>query len=362
MRIRDVIKTIEPYQWEPSSEMIAAEQGLKLEKVVRFDTSTSPFIPSKWLSSVSENIETSAVNDYPDTSYSRLVRLLSSYVGKPKDHIVPTNGSDEALDLVGKLLLDKGSELLVSAPTYSLYSIIGQVMGSRIVPVPRKKGFVDDCDRLLDTVSEKTRLILLCSPNNPTGNTVSEDTLIRLLEETGCAVAVDEAYYEFCGKTFVDLTDRYENLIVIRTMSKAFGLAGARVGYIVAHRETTDNINKIRPPNSLSVISLMLAETALRDLNTVRRNTRVMVDEKERCFRVLKKLGGLTVYPSEANFLLVRFKHPDGNTAYRKLLAKGFVTRNFSNAPMLKNCLRIGMRLPEQNDALLKAIAGIVGD
>ncbi len=360
MKLRQAVEALKPYEWEPSSEQLAASLGLDPRTIIRFDMNTIPFPPTKWLSDSYSRLLEAQVNDYPDTSYSSLTRLIAQYVRKGTERIVVTNGGDEALDLIAKVLVEQGSQVLVSVPTYSLYRVVVEVLGGKVVEVPRKKGFEDDSDAILYAVSDKTRLIILCSPNNPTGNTVSTDTLTRLLDESGCAVVVDEAYCEFGGKTFVDLTDRFQNLFIIRTFSKAFGLAGARVGYVVAHTDTASTLSKVRPPNSLSIISLILAEVALRDLDTVRRNTQLIVEERERLRHLIQQLNGIQVYPSEANFLLLRFMKHDATQVYRELLSKGLVTRNLTGTPMLDNCLRINMRLPHQNDTLLAALSEAV--
>ena len=361
MKIRDAVQGLEPYEWEPSSEQIAGRAGISPESVVRFDTSTSPFLPTRWIADLLQRADQLRVNDYPDTSYASLTKHISGYVGKDPNRILVTNGADEGLDLISKLLVDQGCEAIISTPTYSMFRIVVEVMGGGVIGVPRRGGFVDDCDGILDRVTGRTRLIFLGSPNNPTGNTVARETVMRLLEESGCAVVVDEAYYEFSGKTFVDLTDRYENLFIVRTLSKAFGLAGARVGYLVVHGKTASSLMKVRPPNSLGVISLLLAEAAFKDLESVRRNTRLLLDERERCEGLLGGLRGLHVYPSEANFLLIRLGQVDADEVHKRLMARGFVTRNMHGTPMLENCLRIGVRLPQQNDALIAALAEMLG-
>jgi len=158
----------------------------------------------------------------------------------------------------------------------------------------------------------------------------------------------------------VDLTNRYDNLIILRTFSKAFALAGARVGYTVASKPTIDLINKVRPPNSLSVISLALAELAANDLETVKRNIKAAVQERDRCRKLIERLKGIHVYPSETNFLLLSFEKLDPNKVHKELMKRGLIVRNVSKTKGLEKCLRFSVRLPEQDDLLLTALSEIM--
>ena len=325
---------------------------------------SSPYRPVKWLKEVGSKLHRMDVNLYPDTSYSSLRETLSEYTGFDVDRFVVTNGADEGLDIIAKTFLDAGDEAIISYPTYSYFRIVTEIMGGRAVFVDRVDGFRDNADGILERVGERTRLIFLCSPNNPTGNTAEVEDVRRILEEAGedVAVVVDEAYYEFCGKTFADLTNNYENLIIVRTFSKAFSLAGARVGYLIAAEETVDKLNKVRPPNSLSIISLALAEIALRDRRTLNNIVRRIVGERERLYRELSGIDGITPYPSEANFVLTRIERGDAGELHQKLMSMGLVLRDLTGVRRLENHLRITVNKPEQNDKLLTAIRKLLGE
>jgi histidinol-phosphate aminotransferase len=361
LRFRKVLEGFEPYEWETPSGDIAVKLGLTVEQIVRFDTNASPKVPSRWLRDIAVRLDELGVNDYPDTSYLNLRVALSKYVNVPVDWITVTNGSDEGLDLLVKTFIDVGSKAVVSAPTYSFYKTVVQTVGGDIVSVPRLNDFSDDVESLLKAIErEDTRIVFLCSPNNPTGNSSKREDVIRLLEEaTDVAVVVDEAYSEFSGKTLIDLTDRYDNLIVLRTFSKAFALAGARVGYTVASKSTIDLINKVRPPNSLNVISLALAELAANDLDTMKSIVEATVQERDRCRETIEQLKGIYVYSSETNFLLLRFEKLNPNKVHEELMKRGLIVRNVSKTTGLEKCLRFSVRLPEQNDRLLTALAEI---
>ncbi|WP_309493426.1 histidinol-phosphate transaminase [Candidatus Hecatella orcuttiae] len=360
MKIREAVKTLRPYQWEPSTDELSKKLGLRKEQVLRFDTNTMPSPPKELLSKLAELLPGLGVNDYPDTSYTQLREGLAKYLGRRVEQLTVTTGADEALDIVAKTFIDPGTEALASKPTYSFYSTIVEVMGGRLVLAPRREDFSEDVDALLEACSRQTRLVFICSPNNPTGNLTDRSDIMKVLEESGCPLVVDESYAEFCGRTVVDLVDAYENLIVIRTFSKAFSLAGARVGYMVAHEKTVRLLNKVRPPNSLSVISLALAGLALENLELLRRNVQWVTEERERLIKALQVIPGLQVYPSQANFILIRFKTPPAPEAYRRLLQQGIVPRSFDEASGLGDCLRFCVRTPEENQALINALERLV--
>jgi len=359
MRFRVLLHSFKEYAWEPSDEEIAFSVGLDVSRIRRFDLNTSPYTPTHWLRKLASELEFVAVNRYPDTSYRALRKRLSKYMGVSEECFVIANGGDEAFDIISKAFLDAGSEVVISSPSYSMFRIVSELMGARVVYVQRKEGFADDVDSLIKAVNDKTRLIFLCNPNNPTGNAVERSDLLRILNECDVGVVVDEAYQEYGGESFVKLTESYSNLMVVRTFSKAFGLAGARLGYIVACRETTRLLNKVRPPNSVDVITLKLAEFALEDVEWVRLRVRETLAERDRLISEISRLRGVKVYPSVANFFLIEFLERDRDEVYNELLKRGFVLRRLED-PTLRRCLRISVGLPEDNDALLEALRGVL--
>lgn len=354
MKPREILENFKPYEWEPPVEEVAKKFGLNPDKILRFDTNTMPFQPIKLLEKLNQKLLNLRVNEYPETSYLELREALAEYLGRSKDEITVTAGCDEALDVLVKVFIDPNTKVLVSAPTYAMYRVVVEAMGGKIINILRKPDFSDDVEKILKTVDDKTKLIFLCNPNNPTANPTSEKTVLQLLEETDCAIVVDESYVEFYGKSFVNLVDKYENLIILRTFSKAFSLAGIRVGYIVANKKTINLLNLMRPPNSLTVISLVLAKIALENLDWVKENVKKIVDEREKLAKVLSKIDGVYVYPSTTNFLLVKFVKEDANRIHQELLRNGIITRNVSGKPMLENCLRITVRKPEENRVLVE--------
>ncbi|MGP3668284.1 MAG: histidinol-phosphate transaminase [Candidatus Bathyarchaeota archaeon] len=360
MRIRSIIKGFKPYSWEISPVEVIKKFSLTTDKIIRFDTNTMPFIPKEVVEEFKSTIQNIKINEYPDPSYIELREELSNYLKKDVDEICITAGCDEALDIVSKVFVEYGTSAIISSPTYAMYRIVVETMGGKIVEVLRKTDFSDDVEKLMNTVNEDTRIIFLCNPNNPTGNLTPKNDIISLVESfPEIPIVVDESYAEFAGESLVDFTDKYENLIILRTFSKALFLAGARVGYIVANAKTIQILNIMRPPNSLSVPSLILANIVLKHLDVVKRNIEYILSEREWLIKELKNVKGIQVYPSCTNFILVRFNEFNVYNIYESLLRRGVIVRNVSDMPMLKNCLRITVRTRKENSFLIENLKNI---
>jgi histidinol-phosphate aminotransferase len=353
MKIRKALESFEAYGWETPTYEIAEKTGLKVGDIVRLDTNTSPFKPKLALSALARKLKQADVNEYPDTSYHALRQALSAYTGKDLERFVVTNGADEGLDIITKVLLDPEDEVVIPTPTYTMYRIVSQIMGAKVKVVERNSDFSLDLESMLGAVGKRTKIIFLCNPNNPTGNFSPEKEVETLAKESGAVVAVDEAYFEYCGRSAIDITDRLDNVVVCRTLSKAFSLAGARLGYLAAKRETVDKLNLVRPPNSLSVISLMLGQTALTRLGEMKKHVGATVKERARLLDGLRGIAGVEPYPSVTNFILFRVKRGDAGKVHTKLMQKGLVLRNLSQVRGVENCLRTTVGTPEVNDRLL---------
>ena len=359
MKTRRVLEDFEPYSWETPTHEIAAAVGLRPDQIVRLDTNTSQYRPLAAMKELEKVLPAARLNDYPDTSYRRLAEGLARYTGKKTGNLVVTNGTDEGLDLVTKAFIDRGEEAVIPTPTYAMYGIDTQLMGGRIKTVPRTADFGLDVDGILGSVGPKTKLVFLCNPNNPTGNSSPVAEVERIVKESEVGVVVDEAYFELCGKSAVDLIDRYDNVVVCRTLSKGFSMAGVRVGYLVGNEEMVQELNKIRMPNSLSMLSIILAEAALADTTEMQRHVRATVRDRESLYGGLRELEELlTPYPSEANFILFRLRSARADVVHRRLLKTGLVLRNVGHLPGLKNCLRTTVGTPRINRRLLAELAG----
>jgi len=344
-RPRGAILQMQPYEWEPPSARIASEAGVPEGDVVRFDTNTSP-----WPGVALSDVGPLALNEYPDTSYSMLTDALVAYTWAPTDAITVGAGADEILDMLAKAYVGAGDPVVLSRPTYAMFRIVSEMAGGRVNAVPAA-GLDLDQDRFLKA-SAHARLTWLCNPNNPTGELLPVGFIEKLAEGSPGVVAVDEAYFEFSGVTATGLIARFPNLVLVRTLSKAFGLAGVRVGYALAGAPISAALRRVRPPGSISVVSEALGTHALRDQRGIVQRVSSIVASRETLYGELVRIG-LEVHPSAGNFLLVRA----GEGAASWLLRRGLVVRTFPSGSPLEGYVRITVRTADENARLVEALS-----
>jgi histidinol-phosphate aminotransferase len=351
---RPIVLELEPYVWELSSEAIAARHGLRVEDVLRFDLNTLPFPPGPW-DSVMERARREALpNEYFDTGYGELTPLLGAYCGVPADHVVVGAGADEVLDIVAKAFIDNGDPTVASAPTYAMYSIVTAQLGGTVRPVPLREDCGPDVDGLLAAAGD-AKILWVCNPNSPTTNSADPADVERLVRDAPCMVVIDEAYAEFAGWSATPLVAANPNLIVVKTMSKAFSMAGMRLGWAVAQPAVIELLNRVRPPNSVSYVTARLGAAALRDLDTMRANVRTVLAQRQSLADGLREAGA-HVYRSDTNFLLTGWGAPEESQSLHDWLeARGIVVRNLSGHPLLPGHLRLTVRTAIQNARLLAA-------
>jgi histidinol-phosphate aminotransferase len=351
------------YTWEPSDRAIAARYGLRADEILRFDTNTSP-LPPPFIGAVLGQPFEPSLNEYPDSSYQDLTEAASAYVGVPTERIVVGAGADEIIDLVAKAWLWPGSRALIPPPTYAMYAVLSSQRGAEIERIPRRSaeyGFALDLDTLLSRLASAA-VVWLCAPNNPTGAPEDPSSLMLVLEaaahlEDPPLVVIDEAYAEFVDVSAVSWLDRYPRLLVVRTMSKAFAMAGVRVGYAAGSREVIARLERVRPPGSISTISATLAAAALRRPELARDNVERLATEREWLAGRLAEAGWHPV-PSVTNFLLVAIA-ADAAAAGEHLLRAGIVPRTFGRDHPLAGHLRLTVRTRPENERLLSAIASV---
>ena len=315
----------------------------------------SPFPPSP---RVKEAINSafSQLGWYPDSTYFELRDALSKYTELQSVNILVANGSTELIDLISKAFIETGDEAILSIPTYSVYRMRLRVAGANIVDVPKlKPDFKYDVEGILRNVNSKTRIIVVVRPDNPVGNMVPENEMIKILS-SGVVVVLDEAYYEFCGKTLTNLIDKYENLIILRTLSKAFSLAGLRVGYALTNNKIVKYLERARPAFMVSLLAEKASVAALGDLEYSRSNIRKIIEGREFLLKELSKIKGLKPYPSETNFILVKVENsilPVGKIMMG-LVNRGIIVRDYTDAKGLQGeYLRITVSTMEDNENLI---------
>ena len=369
------------YEWEPSDAQIAATYGLDPEQIVRFDTNTSPRTPdglATWIALAAgldlrplEGAGTrplprrAPLNEYPDATYAELTAAISAATGVPGPRIVVGAGADEVLDIVAKTCLEPGGRAVMPGPSYGMYPVLTRQRRARLIEVPRASGrhdFAIDPDELAGAAAAAD-LVWLCDPNNPTGSVEAPGVLVGFLErlaeaaDPGPVVVVDEAYREFAGESLIGAVDRFPRLVVVRTLSKAYGLAGIRVGYAVAQETLVKRLSAVRPPGSISTLSAAIGAAALHAGDFARVNVVSIVAERERLCSELRR-AGWRVEASVTNFLLLDAGGPTAaDRVAVRLLGHGLVPRRFGDGP-LRGHLRLTVRTPEQDDRLVAALGG----
>lgn len=311
------------------------------------------------LGSVISNRGGTGLNLYPDPSSNALRGALGEYLGVSERNIIVGNGSDEIIDLLIRLFVEQDEEILILEPTYGMYRVTAEIAGVRVRALQLKPDFQIDVSELLAQITNKTKIIFLCSPNNPTGNLINEEDIEKICTNFKGIVVVDEAYIELASRqTLARRVPEFKNLVVLRTFSKAWGLAGLRVGYAVAPEEIIEYLDKIKLPYNLNRLSCDLAVKALTKREKMQNLCQKILIEREKLAKKLVDLG-FEIYSSEANFLLV--KYAGASEIARKLAVDyGIIIRDFGTKPMLQDCVRISVGTLRQNKLLIMALIEII--
>jgi histidinol-phosphate aminotransferase len=363
------------YTWEATDDEVAARYGVPRERIVRFDLNTSPTHPALADRLLAAGRFETDLSEYPPSDYRRLIEAAAARYDVRTDEILVGAGADEILDLITKAFLSADTAAIIPTPTYAMYRIDTEQRPARVVAVPRlgdRDGFALDVPGIRAAASDPAvRVIWLCDPNNPTGQAEPDGTIPALLaglrsdaSDRGTLppfVVIDEAYAEFVGRSQVGLRAEYPELIVIRTASKAYALAGLRVGFALARPEIIARLNPYRPPGSVSTISVTVVTEALLDPDVLTDNLARVTEERDR-LRSALIAAGWDVAPSVTNFLLVRFPSPTHVAAVTEtLLRRGLVPRTFGADHPLSDRLRLTIRDRDENDRLIEA-AGVAPD
>jgi len=295
------------------------------------------------------------INRYPNNKHINLKQRLLELNQLSYGQIVLGNGTDEILDLIIRVFCDPGCDKIITIPpTYGMYDVIAKTNNVENIKVPLKSNFTLNLEELKKSFSKKTKLLFLCSPNNPTGNSFSRKDLIDLIESFKGVVVIDEAYIDFSSNSsLVSLINKYNNLIVTHTMSKAFGMAGIRLGMGFSNKKIINYLNKIKPPYNINLLTEKRALKELENIDSIKANIKIILEERDKLTTLLKDLSFVTkIYPSDSNFILI--KVDDADLRYKQLIDKGIVLRNRSKELLCDNCLRITIGTPSENEILFK--------
>lgn len=304
-----------------------------------------------------ENPINNGVNRYPDPQQTSVKQVLAEQKEVSVENILLGNGSDEVLDLIYRAFCEpKQDNVITLPPTYGMYSVLAATNDIENREVLLTDYFQPDVDAIIKTIDEQTKLLFICSPNNPTGNAFNATLIKELLYEFKGLVIIDEAYIDFSSKeSWLNELENHPNLIVTQTLSKAYGLAGIRLGICYASAEIISVLNKIKPPYNVNKLTQQRALKRLLNLDIVQNEVNTILSQKHKLLKLLPEIEFIEeIYPTDGNFILV--KVDDANKRYTQLLEKGIVVRNRSNQPLCHNCLRFTIGANNENKKLIKAL------
>ena len=332
---------------------VAPQPGIKLNQ------NECPYdVPLELKVKVTEKLIKTDWNRYPLEEEYRLKNKLADFHDVDPSQICMSNGSNVLIQaMVG--ILPARSKVLVLDPSFVIYEMQAELQGFKVIKVPLSEDFELLAERTLAAIKkEKPGIVFIPNPNPPTGSLFDKRSLYRIIQMANCPVVIDEAYYEYTGETVLDWMNDFNNLIVMRTFSKALGLAGVRFGYLISNTDICEQIEKFLMTFRLSSITCVIAETILENHHYVTEAVQLTKSERARVFSEMQKINGLKVYPSEANFLI--FTVDDAVHVMSALKEKGILVRNVSNGSTLKSHLRTAIGTPEENDAFLSALKQIL--
>ncbi len=313
------------------------------KKLIYLDANESPF--------------DNGINRYPDNNHNELKKVVSGVKNVNVNQVVFGNGTDEILDLIVRIFCNPSEDKIITLPpTYGMYDVIAKTNGVENIEIPLKSDFSIDKNEILKLSSKKTKILFLCSPNNPTGNSFDTNNLTDLIKSFKGIVVVDEAYIDFSSKqSLISLIEDNNNLIITQTMSKAYGMAGIRLGMGFSSEKIINYLNKIKPPYNINLLTERKALEELYKIDEIEKNISIVLDQRNLLVSCLEKLDFVEkIYKSDANFLLVKVDNAD--LRYNQLLDNGIVVRNRSNQPLCQNCLRITIGTINENTSLIKTL------
>ncbi|MCF7568685.1 histidinol-phosphate transaminase [Sabulilitoribacter arenilitoris] len=338
--IRPTVKALKPY-----SSARDEYQGSSNDMVF-LDANENPF----------EN----GVNRYPDPQQRTVKYLLSEIKGIPQENILLGNGSDEVLDLIYRAFCEPNQDNIITLPpTYGMYNVLANINAIEVKSVQLDENFQPKVETILDIANSNSKLLFICSPNNPTGNSFESKSIERLVKEFNGIVVIDEAYIDFSNKiSWASRLGDFSNLIVTQTLSKAYGMAGIRLGICFASEEIISVLNRIKPPYNVNELTQQKAIVQLEQNELTQKQVQAILSERDALIHKLSEISFVSnIYPSDANFVLA--KVDDATKRYNQLIKKGIVIRNRTNQPGCENCLRFTIGTPEENKILIDTLKSI---
>ena len=329
---------------------------------VKLNQNENPYeLPESIKTEILTRVASQKWSRYPTFIPESQIKALASFTGWKPDGILIGNGSNELLQLIFTAVLERGAAVVISQPTFTLYKILGKGLAADVREVAMASDLTFDVDEIIRVAIEsEARLVLLCSPNNPTGTFLPRTDLRRIIEETKALIVVDEAYVHFAPESQVELLNRFERLIILQTFSKAMGAAGLRLGYGLMSPALAKDLTKLKLPYNVNIFSLTALDVLLERWDEVKDWIDILKKERARLYSRLQALKGVRVYPSAANFLLMETLEKKPGEIFHGLLQRGILIRDVSAYPMLERALRVSVGTPFENDLFLEAMQEIV--
>jgi len=353
-RMTDILSII-----KPSVRRVEAYTLEQLAAPIKINQNENPFdMPEAIKAAVYRRMNESAWSRYPAFVPSPLISKLADFSGWRSDGVLVGNGSNELIEAILMVTVEKGKRVLVPQPTFTLYKLLTIILGGECEEVFLTHALEFDIQKLLEA-TRQADLTIICSPNNPTGSLITLSDLTSILKVTAGLVIVDEAYHEFSRQSVVPLLNDFENLIVLRTFSKAMAMAGLRVGYLLAHPRLVQEIAKAKLPYNLNIFSIAAAETAIEHFHLLQPQIDLIIQERERLYGQMQNVPGLKAFPSQANFIAFETSL-DPMDVFKALYADGILVRDVSRYPMLDKFLRVSVGSPAENDRFLASLRKIL--
>ena len=335
------------------------------EKTVKLDLNENFVISSDIVGKLLlEVCQSTDVRLYPPPQGNIAVKALSKYLGFSESEISVGNGEDELLDLVMKVFAKKNSKVLVIEPSFTMYAYYAQIYGGKKVSVLLKPNFELDVDGILEKNDGKTSLLVLCSPNNPTGNQFKLGDIEKILQEFKGVIVVDEAYVDFAKYSVIDWVRNFDNLIVLRSFSKAFGLAGIRFGFLVSNKSIVEYVKRVTSPFNVNIVAQRLIVSVLRNWEYFKEQTQSIIEEREWLENNLAKIDGIIPYRSDANFILFKVTKSDFSSSIvtKRLENKNVLVKDRGSLPLMTNCIRVTVGTRKMNEVFLSALKEVLGN
>jgi len=316
-------------------------------------------IPSFLKKQILERMASVGWNRYPPDDARVLIEDISEYSGVPPAAIMVGNGSNELIQTLILSTCDSGQSIMTVQPSFSVYKRVAEVMNIHVIEVPLDDNYGFDTEALIET-GQNVRIMFLAVPNNPTGTILDVDQIRRIVESVPCVVAVDEAYHEFYRKTALPLISDHDNIVILRTFSKALRLAGLRLGYLLAPVPLIKEFKKVKLPFSVGLVQQIAGEIMLKNKDIWLESAEQIIQEKNRVFTELKKMERIDAVPSKANFILFGIQGLKAKYVFKELISNGVFVRCF-DSERLANMLRVTIGTPEENDAFLHNLRDVIG-